>query len=191
MERVGQPVDSTIIIYKNPRKVVFAKQPYKKYSLLKKIMFNVNIGIEGSLVGFELWTIIILALIGLSYVLPMEGLFLGNFIIYSALFLIVEWVIIAYLSYTTNSFAKIWPTIMWAGTLGPILYRKHKIVMKHWYNTKFSIMLPSFMFIDYKLTGDWANYKKIKIFQTPIGDWQFDIFLNKIVEKGQMTLKLS
>ena len=68
------------------------------------------------------------------------------------------------------------------------LRKQKKIIIRKWYNKKISLELGNFMFLNYKLSGDWSNYKKIVIKKT--FNWIFEIHLNNIVEKGQLTLVL-
>jgi hypothetical protein len=181
LKYVGTPVDSHIIIYKNPRRVVFAKYPYKRLKRGKKLLFQYSRFCEAISMAsiFSILPVVIAASIFKAYI------FAGYFMI----FMMPMYLIINLLSYRVKFFSSIYPTLVWLSGFG-WLGKPRIIRVKHWYNTKLSLMLPYFMFINYKMTGDWTNYKKISLNKITPSRWQLDIFLNKIVEHGQLTLRL-
>jgi hypothetical protein len=179
MKKVGRPVDSTILIYKNPRRIVFLKnkQNWKK---------NLSASFGNAFTCMITPLLIVVALSPFAFGFKSEVS--GYFISFFALFYTLIMTAVNFLGFYNEGMAEFIPTLTWASNFWLYaLVKKKKIIVKEIYVDRLSLKLPIFMFMNYQLKGDWANYKKISIKKLDT-TWYFTIILNKFVRKGSMVL---
>ncbi len=170
---IGDPRESDIYIYRNPRRVFFKRhKSEKRFVFVSDLIFAFGASVP-------LWIPIIF--------LYLFDLVSSSFIIYFYFTVVIQLGIFSFLSHKYKFFSEIFPTFVWIVTLS-FLQKKKTIILRQYYNTKLTLQLPPFMFINYTLSGDWKNYKSITIKQI-LDFWVFEIILNNIVEKGQLTIK--
>lgn len=176
--------DCNIFIYKNPRKIIFGKALFGKKSNLEVARSSAFgnsffLGIVGVVLSVPLFNTFVI-----------QAFFMGTF--YMLLF--IGFFIINCAGFYSDFMAEVIPTMTWLTdyplyVLTRISYKKKsRIVVRNIYTDKLSLRIPAFMFLDYKLTGDWADYKRIAIKRFWYS-WNFEIILNKIAKEGSMILK--
>jgi hypothetical protein len=179
---VASPLDKNILIYKNPRRVIF--QQLRKRSNITTYSESL---MESIFLSFPFFLVFVITTI--LHHLDNQFIFLW----FAFFFTIFSWELFAINLYGFKSkrMAEIIPRIVWLSDY-VILFlvgqtKKKRIIVRNYYNTKLTIQLPPFFFLDYSLSGDWANYKRISI-KRMVFSWVFEITLKRIAKEGQLTL---